>query len=293
MLRPRCPPADDPEIGSLLGAIASATRSRWVRLELRPDEVLVGREYIHGSLNDNGARCTLRLPARFEGTLECDGSPELIETTRQLAELAVGRMLVARRLHEEAAILKGALDTTSSAVLLFDARGAIIYANSRGDTLLARQTEAGLRVESSQHPTSPLVTHVCYAVESVSGAPDGPSSWRGTLPLSDGSVMACEVLRVDIAGEATGVLAILQPVTPMPQRWIESFCQTHGLSPREEETMRLLIEGLTTSAIADQLSISRHTVRDHLKHLYRKTGTRSRGELVSLVAGSAPSAHAM
>lgn len=225
--------------------------------------------------------------------LECDGSPELIETTRQLAELAVGRMLVARRLHHEAAILKGALDTTSSAVLLFDARGAIIYANSRGDTLLARQTEAGLRVESSQHPTSPLVTHVCNAVESVSGAPDGPSSWRGTLPLSDGSVMACEVLRVDIAGEATGVLAILQPVTPMPQHWIESFCQTHGLSPREEETMRLLIEGLTTSAIADQLSISRHTVRDHLKHLYRKTGTRSRGELVSLVAGSAPSAHAI
>jgi len=202
-------------------------------------------------------------------------------------------MLEARRLSEEATILQSALDTTSSAVLLFDADGAIIYANRGGDRLLARQTEAGLRVEGDRHSTSPLVTLVCRAVETVADAPDGPSAWRGTLPLSDGSLMACEVLRVNAAGDAAGVLAILQPVSPMPQQWIESFSQAHGLSPREEQTMQLLLEGLATTAIADRLSISRHTVRDHLKHLYRKTGTRSRGELVSLVAASTPSAHTL
>jgi DNA-binding CsgD family transcriptional regulator len=36
--------------------------------------------------------------------------------------------------------------------------------------------------------------------------------------------------------------------------------------------------------MADQLGISTHTVRDHLKHLYRKTETGSRSELLGLIS---------
>ena len=36
--------------------------------------------------------------------------------------------------------------------------------------------------------------------------------------------------------------------------------------------------------MADRLAISEHTVRDHLKRLYRKTGTRSRSELLSILS---------
>jgi DNA-binding CsgD family transcriptional regulator len=46
----------------------------------------------------------------------------------------------------------------------------------------------------------------------------------------------------------------------------------------------LLEQGLTTGAMAEELGISPHTVRDHLKHLYRKTGAKGRGELLGLIA---------
>jgi DNA-binding CsgD family transcriptional regulator len=36
--------------------------------------------------------------------------------------------------------------------------------------------------------------------------------------------------------------------------------------------------------MADRLGISPHTIRDHLKHLYRKTGTGSRSELLGMIS---------
>jgi DNA-binding CsgD family transcriptional regulator len=36
--------------------------------------------------------------------------------------------------------------------------------------------------------------------------------------------------------------------------------------------------------MADELGISPHTIRDHLKNLYRKTGTKGRNELLGLIS---------
>ena len=81
---------------------------------------------------------------------------------------------------------------------------------------------------------------------------------------------------------------LLQPQGSEPAARIEAFCATHNLSPREQEVVTLLAEGLTTVAMAERLGISPHTVRDHLKNLYRKTGTNSRSELLGLIARAAP-----
>lgn len=57
------------------------------------------------------------------------------------------------------------------------------------------------------------------------------------------------------------------------------------LSPREREVVDLLVSGVRLSAIAERLGISRHTARNHLKHVSRKLGTRSQQELISRVLG--------
>ena len=44
-----------------------------------------------------------------------------------------------------------------------------------------------------------------------------------------------------------------------------------------------LARGLATKAIAAELSISPHTVRDHVKAIFTKTGFSTRGELVARV----------
>lgn len=52
------------------------------------------------------------------------------------------------------------------------------------------------------------------------------------------------------------------------------------LSAREQEILELLSQGKVSKEIADQLSISYHTVRVHTKHIYEKLHVRSRSEAV-------------
>jgi len=54
-----------------------------------------------------------------------------------------------------------------------------------------------------------------------------------------------------------------------------------GLSKREAEVMRLLVEGLSASALAEQLSISPHTARHHIASIYSKLGVSSRAAAVA------------
>ena len=55
----------------------------------------------------------------------------------------------------------------------------------------------------------------------------------------------------------------------------------YGLTTREREICLEVISGHSTGAIADRLSISPHTIQDHLKSAFAKVGVRSRGELVA------------
>ena len=50
------------------------------------------------------------------------------------------------------------------------------------------------------------------------------------------------------------------------------------LTPSEEQVLGLLAKGYATKEIADQLSVSFHTVRFHLKNIYGKLHVRSRTE---------------
>jgi len=54
--------------------------------------------------------------------------------------------------------------------------------------------------------------------------------------------------------------------------------ETATLSAREQEILELLSQGRLSKEIADQLQISFHTVRVHLKHIYEKLHVRSRAE---------------
>ncbi|MGH2809727.1 MAG: LuxR C-terminal-related transcriptional regulator, partial [Actinomycetota bacterium] len=51
-----------------------------------------------------------------------------------------------------------------------------------------------------------------------------------------------------------------------------------SLSFRESQILEMLSQGKSTDAIAEQLALSRGTVRNHISLMLRKTGTHSRLE---------------
>ncbi len=59
--------------------------------------------------------------------------------------------------------------------------------------------------------------------------------------------------------------------------------EAYGLTEREIDIVIHLARGLATKEIAAELSISPHTVRDHVKAIFTKTGFSTRGELVARV----------
>ena len=58
-----------------------------------------------------------------------------------------------------------------------------------------------------------------------------------------------------------------------------------GLSARERDVAALAIGGIPSRDIAAALFISPHTVRDHLKSVFAKTGVNSRRDLAAALAG--------
>jgi len=284
LLRPNCPAEDDPEIRGLLELIATSSSASYVELELEPPSGEAHR-YRLGRPTAEASSQPLEL-RHHRATLRLGGIGHIPDRLPDLVAYCLDRILLCLRFSAQVSILRAALDTTTSAVLLFDHDGEIVYANPPADALLSRQTEADVEGGPSSERLQPLFTRVWSMVEKVLDGRVTQLPWTSPLVLSDGSVVGCEIMQV--GGEAgvngVAVLALLQPLTTLPSLFLEAFCARHGVSPREQEVIGLLLEGRGTSEMASRLSISEYTVRDHLKRLYRKTGTRSRSELISVVS---------
>lgn len=63
---------------------------------------------------------------------------------------------------------------------------------------------------------------------------------------------------------------------------VEGFGAKYDITPRELEVISLLVKGLTTKKIAENMFISPGTAKNHVLNILKKTGTHSRGELVAL-----------
>jgi DNA-binding CsgD family transcriptional regulator len=84
-----------------------------------------------------------------------------------------------------------------------------------------------------------------------------------------------------VASGARRVAVIIEPAHPA--RISPLLMSAYGLTEREQEVARLVLQGNSTKEIAGQLSVSAHTVQQHFKSIFDKTGVRSRRELIGKV----------
>jgi DNA-binding CsgD family transcriptional regulator len=84
-----------------------------------------------------------------------------------------------------------------------------------------------------------------------------------------------------VASGSRRAAVIVEPAHPA--RITPLLMSAYGLTEREQEVTRLVLRGDSTTQIADALVVSPHTVQEHLKNIFEKTGVRSRRELVGKV----------
>ena len=62
-----------------------------------------------------------------------------------------------------------------------------------------------------------------------------------------------------------------------------TFAEKFEISKREQEVIHLICKGLSNQAIGDALFISLQTVKDHIHHIFLKTGVKNRIQLTNLI----------
>ena len=280
ILPPGTAMGDDLGFRQILEFFAECTDTRWAELTIRSRDhervINVGRP------TGISVSVKLTIDENIEAELTLAGDNPPNEHVLGLFASNLGRELQRLRLEAESELLRSAADSADAAILIFGASGNILFANRRADALISKQTENELTVDwKTSHP-QPLFRLLCAKVGETIDAGEGKPG-RDWVEVSDGSELTIEmvVLATDNGEFGPLVMAILREVAGPPEQRVDEFAAFHQLSRREQEVLRLLVQGHDTAGLADRLGISPHTVRDHFKNVFRKTSTRSRSELLS------------
>jgi DNA-binding NarL/FixJ family response regulator len=86
--------------------------------------------------------------------------------------------------------------------------------------------------------------------------------------------------RVDGLGVDEDVEPLRLLEAARPAELAEVITDAYGFTARERAITTLVARGLSTTEIAGRLHVSPYTVQDHLKAIFDKSGTSSRGQLV-------------
>jgi DNA-binding CsgD family transcriptional regulator len=157
------------------------------------------------------------------------------------------------------------------------------------DTWEVESATAGVEAWLSELPDGdwnagrlpPAVYAVAGRALRTAEGPDAPGevavarvlSRSGTWVVLHGAALA--------ADGARRVAVIVEPAHPA--RISPLLMSAYGLTQREQEVTRLVLQGDSTTEIAERLVVSPHTVQQHLKRVFEKTGVRSRRDLVAKV----------
>lgn len=178
--------------------------------------------------------------------------------------------------------------------------------------IIADGVRRGLLIGEATEPDQPAapgmaVLNAQGTVESVS---PGTDEWFARMPRDDGrlggvptSVIAAAAAAMEGSDRAGGVSSLTVQTTDgrwaivdaaqlhghvtviiqhaHPERLAPLLMSVYGLTGREQEITQLVLRGGSTADLAARLGVSPHTVQQHLKSIFDKTGVSSRGELVA------------
>lgn len=174
--------------------------------------------------------------------------------------------------------VEGALDHVNIPSYVIDNAGVVRWINEAGRRIVGDQI--GKQFTSVVAPEDTRRARELFARKLLgnTNVTDAPV----TVVDAKGNHVAVEISSVPLRqGEhVIGVFGQVSDVVEEPHDHPQL-----PLTPRQAEILRLLELGRSTTQIADELHLSRETVRNHIKHLLRAVGVSSRLEAVAVARG--------
>jgi FixJ family two-component response regulator len=199
-----------------------------------------------------------------ETVLLVDDEPEILEALRRTLRAEGYRLLTATGPAEARAhVAAGPVDLVLSDVHMPGSSGVDLM------TELKRTHPRVARV---------LLTGVAAFESAVTAINEGAVHRFVTKPWDDPGLR--EALR--------DALERARDASPPPSHAQEgAVVQIPPLAPRLQETLRALMTGASEKQIADTLGVSKHTLHQYVKTLYRRFAVSSRPELMAKLLGQA------
>jgi len=215
--------------------------------------------------------------------------------------------------HGNVAELGELLDQVAAGIIWFDGDGRLTWVNQGAHVLLKLPAFADPESELDRIVDIRDVrgrTIADLARAGRQGAPRG--SWTAaTITLADGTALAARIRLArrlhSLGGPDAIVVTIVDGGSAAPEEagappdhpdHARRLLARLGITEREADVAILLLQGYRVGTIAAELHHSPHTIRNRLKRLFLKTGSRSQPELIAtlrrlldggaLADGSAP-----
>jgi DNA-binding CsgD family transcriptional regulator len=194
---------------------------------------------------------------------------DLLDHASALFARAVRRGLVAEGCESDENV------ADAPGVLELDSSGGLVRASSSAEPLLAELSASGVDTGARSPAIHAIAAATRNAIARAGGAgvatlPSAPvRTPAGTWLVLHGGLLG--------GGASGGVAVFIQRAHPTLVAPL--LLKAYGLTPREQEVAQHMLRGATTVQAASRLEISRHTVTDHIKSIFDKTGARTRGEL--------------
>ena len=213
------------------------------------------------------------------GFLREEGEPWFTEEERRFL-LSVSESLADgfRRAMLLASIVEQAPSEEAPGVIVFDGDGEPEFISPAAERWIAEMVEEPPPANAAE---SRIVQVVATRARSIEAGQD-PLGLAARSRVQTRSGTWLLLYGTPLAGGTDNRIAVI--IQPAPASEVAPLVAlAYGLTDRECEVTQLCMQGHSTKVMARALHVSPYTVQDHLKSIFRKTGVRTRGELVGQV----------
>ncbi|HBP87435.1 MAG TPA: hypothetical protein DD706_07045 [Nitrospiraceae bacterium] len=173
-------------------------------------------------------------------------------------------------------------------VLLFSGSGDVLFMNSEADVLI-RQMKADPEGAEGTGELPAVVLELCGSLRTLLNNPENQMpEGQHELRRVTGDVNAPVLLRgfplaAPIEKDEASMLIIMEKIGRERRAVTDQAKEQYRLTGREVEIVKYISEGWTNKEIARHLKISEHTVKEHVRHLLKKTKTTTRTGILAKI----------